>query len=139
VGDARYGRVGTLMLPIKAIDALQPVYGLTAVVLLVAFAATGRWRALGFASAIVLGKLALDLAFHAWSATRYRRWAGRGSGVHPAGALAAALAEPFSFQLLRHVSAAAGWLLFLRGGWSWSPQARRGAASLAEPDVPASR
>ena len=41
VGDARYGRLGTLMLPVKAMDTLQPLYGLTAFALLLAYLATG--------------------------------------------------------------------------------------------------
>ena len=40
VGDRRHGWLGMLMLPVKAVDTLQPLYGLTAFVLLVVYAAT---------------------------------------------------------------------------------------------------
>ena len=35
VGNPRYGWLGLAMLPVKAADTLQPIYGLTAVVLLI--------------------------------------------------------------------------------------------------------
>ena len=42
-GNARYGAVGTRMLPIKSLDTLQPIYGLTAfALLLVLLAKIGR-------------------------------------------------------------------------------------------------
>ena len=41
-GNRRYGRLGTLMLPIKALDTLQPIYGLAAFTLLVLFLAKGK-------------------------------------------------------------------------------------------------
>jgi hypothetical protein len=41
-------------------------------------------------------------------------------------AMLAAIAEPFTFQLLRHLGAALGWLHFLRGGRSWGVQRRTG-------------
>ena len=42
VGDRRYGRLGLLMLPVKAVDTLQPIYGLTAIALLLVYLAEGR-------------------------------------------------------------------------------------------------
>ena len=42
VGNRRYGWLGTLMLPVKAFDTMQPIYGLTAVALLIAYLVSGR-------------------------------------------------------------------------------------------------
>jgi hypothetical protein len=36
----------------------------------------------------------------------------------------AALAEPFSFQLLRHLGASWGWVVFLTGRRQWGAQHR---------------
>jgi len=45
----------------------------------------------------------------------YRTWTGSRANTSFAYALAAALLEPFSFQLLRHAGAALGWATFLGG------------------------
>ena len=121
-GDARYGGVGRLMLPVKAVDTLQPLYGLTAFALLLHFLASGSTLLLPVL--VLLGsKLLLDLFFHTWAAYRYHAWLGQPA---PRGlwaqALLAALLEPFSFQLLRHAGAAWGWWLFLRGRQDWVAQ-----------------
>ena len=47
VGDRRMGALGTVMLPIKAIDTAQPIYGLTAFALLLVYAATRQTATLG--------------------------------------------------------------------------------------------
>ena len=70
------GRLGTLMLPIKAIDTVQPLYGLTAFVLLIVFVVTGRLGILGPVALVVVGKLVIDVAFRVWSVQMYRRWVG---------------------------------------------------------------
>ena len=43
VGNPAYGRLGTMMLPVKAIDTLQPLYGLTGAVLLIAYLLGGNY------------------------------------------------------------------------------------------------
>lgn len=122
-GNARYGALGRLMMPIKAIDTLQPVYGLTAFCLLVWFVAAAKpvfWPVL----VVILGKIAIDLAFHLWSVRLYARWIGERTTPARIGMAAlAALAEPFSFQLMRHTGATWGWLSFLRGKYVWGAQA----------------
>ncbi|MCZ2498563.1 glycosyltransferase [Xylophilus sp. Kf1] len=124
VGDRRYGRLGTLMLPVKAIDTLQPLYGLTAFGLLVWDLASGRISLLAAAGAVIGIKLAIDLVFHVWSIHLYRRWAGGSHRIHFGRGLLAALAEPFTFQLLRHTGAALGWVMFLTGRGGWGRQHR---------------
>jgi cellulose synthase/poly-beta-1,6-N-acetylglucosamine synthase-like glycosyltransferase len=127
VGDRRYGALGLAMLPVKAIDTLQPLYGLTAFALLVLYAATGRLAVLAPVAAIIGAKIAIDLAFHLWSVHLYRRWLGDRTVADPAYAFLAAIVEPFSFQLLRHAAAAWGWIRFLTGRQTWGGQARQGA------------
>ena len=124
VGDRRYGSVGLLMLPVKAIDTLQPLYGLTAFGLLVWDLASGRVSLLAAAGAVIGIKLLIDLAFHLWSIHLYRGWAGGRGRVHFLHGLLAALAEPFTFQLLRHLGAALGWVMFFTGRGGWGRQSR---------------
>ena len=126
VGDARLGRLGTSMLPVKAIDTLQPLYGLTAFALLVFYAATARLDIVAPVAAIIGSKIAVDLVFHLWSVHLYRRWLGHATTASFGWALVAALAEPFTFQLLRHTGAALGWVAFLTGQERWGRQSRFG-------------
>ena len=126
-GNSRYGLLGRVMMPVKAIDTLQPVYGLTAFCLLLWFAAHGRSVLLPVSS-IIAGKIFIDLAFHLWSVRLYSVWTGEPAGGARFGlAFLAALAEPFSFQLMRHSGAVWGWWAFLSGRLSW------GAVPAAEP------
>jgi hypothetical protein len=48
--------------------------------------------------------------------------------VNLATALLAALLEPFTFQLLRHLGATLGWLSFLTGQMHWGKRTRTAAA-----------
>lgn len=124
VGNARYGHLGTRMLPVKALDTLQPVYGLAAFAILIFLVATGRF-ALAFPILLVMvAKIVIDLTFHLWSLGIYKRWTGRSEGLRFFPALVAALAEPFSFQLLRHAGAVLGWYAFLTGSQTWTRATR---------------
>jgi cellulose synthase/poly-beta-1,6-N-acetylglucosamine synthase-like glycosyltransferase len=126
VGNPRFGRLGTMMLPVKAFDTVQPIFGLIAFFLLVFFLATGRFVLIWPILAIMLAKIVIDLSFHFWSITLYRRWSG---GMLPKGAariFLASLIEPFSFQLLRHLGATWGWIAFLTGRSTWGRQERKG-------------
>jgi cellulose synthase/poly-beta-1,6-N-acetylglucosamine synthase-like glycosyltransferase len=126
VGNRAYGRLGTWMLPVKAADTLQPIFGLTAFALLVDYAVTGRLRVLVPVGGIIIAKIAIDLCFHLWSVHLYRRWTGDRTGASFGYALLAAVIEPFSFQLLRHLGAALGWVMFLGGQRGWGRQVRLG-------------
>jgi cellulose synthase/poly-beta-1,6-N-acetylglucosamine synthase-like glycosyltransferase len=128
VGDRRLGALGLMMLPVKAIDTLQPLYGLAAFGLLLSFIVRGQLGVLAPVAGVIAAKIVLDLVFHLGSVQLYRRWVGRQLGV-PAKmgeALLAALVEPFSFQLLRHSGAAWGWWAFLSGRSGWGRQVRQG-------------
>jgi len=118
--NGRYGSLGRLMLPIKAVDTLQPIYGLTAFVLLVTFALTANLHVLVPVLTVILVKVVVDLLFYLWWVRLYSRWLGQTLTLKRlAMAALAALAEPFSFQLLRHTGAAWGWLAFLSGRVVW--------------------
>lgn len=125
-GNARYGTLGRLMLPVKAFDTMQPVYGLTAFALLLGFVAGGHGLIVVSIFSVIGLKTAIDLAFYLWSIHLYRRWTGLTSGTSLPMAVAAAIAEPFTFQLLRHTGAVLGWLQFVRGGKAWGKQHRSG-------------
>ncbi|NGY03862.1 glycosyltransferase family 2 protein [Solimonas terrae] len=126
VGSNTYGKLGTLMLPIKAVDTLQPFYGLSAFVLLLAYLVGGQFKILLPVSAVIGTKIAIDLAFHMASVRWYRLWVQDTRRIGLGAALLAALAEPFSFQLLRHSGAVMGWWSFLSGRRQWARQNREG-------------
>lgn len=136
VGDRRHGWLGLAMLPVKAVDTLQPLYGLTAFFLLIYFLITGSLGVLAPVGWVIGSKIAIDLVFHLWSVYLYRRWAESEAikgeltqttqRVSFSLALLAAVIEPFSFQLLRHLGAAWGWLYFLTGTHTWGKQSRGG-------------
>lgn len=119
VGNPAYGRLGTAMLPVKAIDTLQPLYGLTGAVLLLGYVLTGQAAIVAPVAGVIAAKIVLDLVFYIWSLLLYRRWLGHRAGLALAPAILAALIEPFTFQLLRHLGAALGWVSFLTGTRSW--------------------
>lgn len=129
VGDGRYGWLGTAMLPVKAIDTMQPIYGLVAFALLVFYLVTGRFSLVNPVAGVIGAKIVLDLAFYLWSIVLYHRWAGGQSRVNLFYAIIAAIVEPFSFQLLRHTGAAWGWVYFLTGQRQWGTQGRFGLVS----------
>ena len=127
VGNRRFGWLGLAMLPVKAADTLQPLYGLTAFFLLIWFLATGQFAVVLPAAGVMLGKIGIDLSFHLWSVVLYRRWTGETRSNSLGHAFAAALAEPFSFQLFRHLGATLGWFVFLTGRRNWGTKSRFGA------------
>ena len=126
VGDRRYGWLGTLMLPVKAIDTLQPLYGLAAFFLLLTYLVRGDLGVLAPVAGVIGAKIVLDLLFHLWSVHLYRRWIGQRSEANMAQAFLAAIVEPFTFQILRHTGAAWGWWTFLTGQGTWGRQVRVG-------------
>ena len=131
IGNPRFGRLGMAMLPVKAADTLQPIFGLTAAALLLFDVATGRGGTALAVSGVIGVKIVLDLAFHLWSVVLYRRWLGTRARTSLAAALAASLVEPFCFQILRHLGAALGWVVYLTGRSSWGRQSRGGLAASA--------
>jgi cellulose synthase/poly-beta-1,6-N-acetylglucosamine synthase-like glycosyltransferase len=126
VGSPRYGWLGMVMLPVKAVDTVEPVYGLTAFAVLIALAVTGNVAILVPVGAVVIAKLVLDLLAYLWTIRLYRRWTGLTHTTSLAGALVAAVLDPLSFTPLRHIGALLGWWQFLSGRQTWVPQRRTG-------------
>ena len=124
VGDGRYGATGLAMLPVKAVDTLQPLYGLTALALLFGYILRGRLSVLGPIMGVIVAKIVIDLAFQVWAIHLYRRWVGASGAPSYRKAFAASLVEPFTFQILRHIGAAWGWTAFLSGRQTWDRQRR---------------
>ena len=133
-GNRRYGALGMRMLPIKALDTLQPIYGLTAFALLLVVLVTGKFDIALPVFGIITAKIAGDFAVYLWTVHIYRRVTGGRTETTIAAAMLAAICEPFSFQLLRHAGAAWGWIAFLRGNNEWGgrrPTTRRPADAAA--------
>jgi cellulose synthase/poly-beta-1,6-N-acetylglucosamine synthase-like glycosyltransferase len=128
VGDRRYGWLGLAMLPVKAVDTLQPLYGLTAITLLLAYLVHGRFALAVPVFGVIFAKIVIDFAFHLWSVVLYRRWVDADSRARLWVAVLASLVEPFTFQVLRHLGASWGWVVFLTGARSWGVQRRVGFA-----------
>jgi cellulose synthase/poly-beta-1,6-N-acetylglucosamine synthase-like glycosyltransferase/cytochrome b561 len=122
IANPTYGAVGTLMLPYKMFDTLQPLFGVTAFVLLVGFL-VGRQPVLVPVLVVIAVKLVIDFAFLLWGVSFYNRWK-RQPGTPRQWVLAgaAALTEPFFFQFLRHFAAMLGWFAVLSNRIDWAPQ-----------------
>jgi len=132
IGNSRYGRLGLFMLPVKAADTLQPIYGLTAAALLIGDLVTGHGGVALAITGVIAAKIALDLCFHLWSVMVFRSWLGVTARTSLPSAVLASLVEPFCFQILRHLGAASGWIVYLTGRSSWGRQTRGGLAASAE-------
>jgi cellulose synthase/poly-beta-1,6-N-acetylglucosamine synthase-like glycosyltransferase len=125
-GNGNYGYLGKIMMPVKALDTLQPLYGLAAFAILIGALILG-WVTIALPIIIVMVvKIIIDMSFHLWSLTIYRQWTGSTQSISWPKAILAAILEPFSFQLLRHAGAAWGWYTFVTGRQSWGRQNRGG-------------
>jgi cellulose synthase/poly-beta-1,6-N-acetylglucosamine synthase-like glycosyltransferase len=125
MGSPRFGALGLVMLPVKAMDTLQPIYGLTATTLLLGFLVTGRFGAALAAVGLTFAKIWLDIANIALLIAAYRRWTGQRSALSLGRAVVCLVVEPFSFQPLRHLGAAWGWVSLASGAAVWGRSARR--------------
>jgi cellulose synthase/poly-beta-1,6-N-acetylglucosamine synthase-like glycosyltransferase len=121
-GNPRYGVLGLVMLPVKAADTFQPLYGLAAFVVLIVLAAMGNTAVLVPVGTIVLAKIAIDLCAYVWTVYLYRRWTD--SDASYGYAILAAVVEPFTFIPLLHTGALLGWWQFLSGRQTWVAQRR---------------
>jgi cellulose synthase/poly-beta-1,6-N-acetylglucosamine synthase-like glycosyltransferase len=132
VGARRYHRLGLMMLPVKAVDTFQPIYGLCAFGFLLWYIFTGQIALLLPVGGLIFGKIIIDLAFHIWSIRLYRNWVGGHTKAQFGLAVLASIAEPFSFQLLRHLGATLGWWSFLTGRRKWGVSKRAVKVSPAQ-------
>jgi cellulose synthase/poly-beta-1,6-N-acetylglucosamine synthase-like glycosyltransferase len=133
IGNRLYGHLGTRMLPVKAFDTMQPLYGLTSIGLLIGYGLAGRYNdsVVGPVACVIGGKIGLDLLFYLWSLLLYRRWAEPRAQVNLGWVVVAALIEPISFQVLRHGGAALGWISFLTRQRHWGGTYRSDCPNVA--------
>ncbi len=124
VGNRLYGPLGLWMLPIKAFDTMQPLYGLSAMIVLSVLAMRRQWGTLRIAGALIILKICIDVAFRTWTVLVYGRWTGTSRLADFPTAFVSAIVEPFSFTPLRHVGEVWGWLRFLTGRHSCKQQER---------------
>lgn len=131
VGNRKYGAVGRIMLVIKSADTLQPIFGLVTFFTLLYFIFSKKmiyplvWKAL-------LAKIILDLVFHYASVAIYFRWQNNKVETKTwALSTLSTFLEPVSFQILRHLGAALGWIAFLRRDFHWAPGRESSALSRA--------
>lgn len=122
IGNRQYGNVGRIILPIKSIDTLQPLYGVVAFLTLIGLAWSHRSLD-PLLVRIIVAKLCLDLFFHFWSLRLYSRWLCTPLSASTwLSAVLVTLTEPFTFQLLRHAGAVWGWSAAFRARDDWAPQ-----------------
>lgn len=117
-------RSNPAVLPVNALDTVQPIYGLAAFAVLIGLVVAGRYTLAFPILLVMIAKIAIDLSFHLWSLGTYKRWTGQSEGLNLGPAIVAAIAEPFSFPLLRHAGAIYGRYACMRGGKTWSAQTR---------------
>jgi len=72
----------------------------------------------------IAGALLTMILGFGWGGWQLQSSAHKAAELQTNKALVAALAEPFTFQLLRHSGAALGWVAFLTGQRSWGRQTR---------------
>ncbi|CAN5685924.1 glycosyltransferase family 2 protein [soil metagenome] len=122
VGHPRFGGMGRLLLPVKVIDTLLPLFAAIAQVALVVLLVRGNFLS-GPLIALIAGKLLFDLVMHLWAMRLYARWLDLPcTAGWMAKSVAASLLEPFCFQPLRYTGALAGWVAFLANRFSWESQ-----------------
>ena len=126
-GNRSFGKLGTRMLPVKAMDTVQPFCGLMALAGLIGLGLQHRSDLLAQLLPLVAAKLAVDLLFTLWGLYLYRRWTDQPAPSWQT-ALAVTLLEPLCFQPLRHLGAVLGWYHFLTGRRHWGRQQRHAMA-----------
>jgi cytochrome b561 len=103
------------------LDTLQPLFGITAFVLLLVFL-FGSQPVLIPVLIVIAVKLVIDFAFLLWGVSFYNRWKRQpGTARQWLLAGAVALTEPFCFQLMRHSGAMLGWFAVLSNRVDWVP------------------
>lgn len=123
-GNGRYGKLGLLMLPLKAVDTMHPIVGLSALALLAYFLAIGNFAVVLPAACVIGAKAVIDVAFHLWRMHLYRGWTGNRAETRPILTFVTMLAMPFTFKPLLQLSAAWGWIALLSGWRGWGSHAR---------------
>lgn len=124
IGNPHFGSLGTAQMPVKTLDTVQPIYGIAAFIILAVLVVTGKFMLAWPILVVMIIKIVVDLAYHLWSLRLYARWTGKAEGLGMGWAIVAAVLEPFTFQLLRHIGATWGWYSVITGRETWGLQRR---------------
>jgi cellulose synthase/poly-beta-1,6-N-acetylglucosamine synthase-like glycosyltransferase len=120
--NSKFGMVSRFMLPIKALDTIQPVLGVLALILL-CWLIYIQSAVLHIIFIVVVVKLFIDVMFNLWGLYIYHRWAAQPLAWKLCfQVLFYTLIAPFSFQWLRHIGACQGWWLYLTNRLDWKAQ-----------------
>ncbi len=129
VGSRNYGPVGKIMLPVKSIDTLQPLYGLVSLYALVIIFISDKKLHPVIVAALIF-KISLDYLYHFYGLYLYNQW--QEQKVPKAfwfQSVLVTLCEPLFFQPLRHIGAFLGWYVFITNRNEWTAQ-RQSSESL---------
>jgi hypothetical protein len=105
---------------------------LAAFALFAGFLATQNASAALPTGLLALGKIGFDMGSLVFLLDAYRRWTGQGQLRRLGLAWVCLLVEPFSFQVLRNLGAARGWLALLAGRLEWGGSSRSRALTVSE-------
>lgn len=120
--SSKFGVIGRFVLPIKALDAVQPLLGVVALGVLI-WLIFIQSPVLGTIFWIIIIKLSIDLLFNLWALLIYHRWANQSLvGRLWIQVLIYTLLTPLSFQWLRHMGACLGWWSYLTKRLDWKAQ-----------------
>lgn len=122
VGSSAFGPVGKIMLPIKSIDTLQPLYGLVSLYALAIIFISDKKLHPAIITALIF-KISLDYVYHFYGLFLYTKW--QEQKVPKSfwfQSVLVTFCEPIFFQPLRHVGASLGWYVFLTNRNEWTAQ-----------------
>lgn len=120
--NAAFGVIGRVMLPIKAVDTIQPILGMLALAVLI-YLILVQSPALSIILIVILVKLGLDFLFNIWGLFVYHRWTSQPLTIRLwLQVLLYTVLTPFSFQWLRHIGACLGWWSYLTKQLQWNAQ-----------------
>lgn len=120
--NPKFGVIGRFMLPIKALDAIQPLLGVVALGLLIGLIFMQSPALMAILWVIVI-KLSIDLMFNFWALFIHHRWASQPLSAQLwIQVLMYTLLTPFSFQWIRHMGACLGWWSYLTKRLDWTAQ-----------------
>jgi cellulose synthase/poly-beta-1,6-N-acetylglucosamine synthase-like glycosyltransferase len=131
LGSPEYKNFGILMLPVKSVDTLQPLYGLVALYGLAAIFFIEQ-EIHPFITAALLFKIILDYGYHFYGLYLYNKWQKRSVPLHFwVQSMIVTISEPLLFQPLRHIGALFGWFVFLTNKNEWTAQREKPKPILA--------
>lgn len=121
IGNRRFGLLGTRLMIVKTLDAIQPFVGLTAALSLLVALASGRTNMVVPALIVLSARMVINLAATLWSHCTYRRWTAKPPESISLLAAIAGVVEAWSYRLVRHTGEVWGWRSAFNKRNDWSP------------------